>query len=1445
MLSPTSRLFLGICLALAAAPTLHAEPGEDGNVTISSGTVTLNAYTTLSAAVAASATTFTVTSAAALALPACGGGCSATGEINPTQAGGVGGFGTALAVGDLLMIYQPQELSGTATTTNDPTFGTVTDQGQAGLYEFAYVSSVAGSTITIVADGSGDPCTGLKNAYDAGAMVIRVPQLRNLTITGGSLVAPPWNGSTGGVVALDVRPGVPQSGTLASWVAANGTVQINAANGIDVTGRGFRGGEVEAQSASSGVDMTTYRSSACADGGRKGESILGWAGAGNTGAADCHASPPTGSYGGGNAYGRGALANGGGGGNSHNAAGGGGANGGDSGAWNGAGNPGAGFDAAWFTEDDTDVPNSQPLACVDAGGPPGCDTLRTSSGGGRGGYTYAASNQDALTLGPGVAAWAGNLRRNRGGLGGRPLGRGSDRFYFGGGGGAGDANRPASVSGGNGGGLVFLMAQRVVSSVVAPAVAIRADGAPGGGDAVVAAKDAPGGGGGGGTIVMQVARELIGRYQAAGGVGGSQTSSSGAESEGGGGGGGGGVIAASWLTGSHSLLVPGGSNGTSSSPSVTEFPANGGTVGAAGEVVSAPGAANAVYQCMVGDGGTFTTDAGHAYFNAARNVGAGSLTVDFVSSFELGHAAYYLEGERNGLIERASAMIPRTPGEAERAKAYSVNIADLGWTRLWLVEVDATGQSHRRGPFELNRPYGSRPSSADHYDWTAAQSEHARYLQAAPRGNADAAYLEVAQAGMQRVTHEQLLAAGVDLSGAPAGEIALSDRHGPVMRSVTGGASFGPGSAIEFYGDPQPDLQKSTHTYLVERTDDADLVLPMPFYAQDVSTGGFYTQPSPAQAESRHTPSGHYYDPVSPTDSPWYMYELYAEPGSPANRSMAIAAPGVVGGAGTIHLTLSGFVDLPAAVLPDHHVRVFLNNTQVADERFDGIVSRVLDIPVTNVQANNTVRVELVGDTGQDFDMVAIHKLTLQYATQAQLSAGRFSGFGLGSVGERSDRFFADGMGDAVSNEGIPVEQQVVIAGRTASSRTFIIGPRSVSELEAAPDRAFNGSQAYSPASRFWVGTTAQMLAPAVSAAPDLEALPQGSVDWLAISHGMFLQQAEDLAAHRRTQSLTAAVVPVEQLYRRYTAGNAHPDAIRSFLREHSGELDLRYLVLFGGGNYNSVGLRGAGVSTLNHVPTQYARTNRFVNFAPTDALYGDLTGDQLLEFSVGRLPVRTVAEAEEAVRKLIAYETQPATGKALLSSGTYDTPNTFSFMQSVEDLGDALPLSWQQSRVHVEALGSNAARTALLDAINQGKSVITYTGHSSPIAWDEASGGPTLFSVGDLSTLPANVNQPILLQFGCWTTYFVSPVVNTLGNTFMLTANRGASSVFGSTVLLDQPNHDRLGGNLAPRMQANSRLGDVIEEARRDLAITEDPLAGTEVRLGITLLGDPASIIR
>jgi gliding motility-associated-like protein len=436
--------------------------------------------------------------------------------------------------GELVMLVQMQGAS--INTSNTTSYGDITNYNNCGLYEFNYVAAYNGNTVIVQ-----NPWT---NNYTGTGRVqlVKVPSYSSLTINAGASIVPmPWQdgGSfrKGGVVAIHC------TGT----VTVNGTISASAF--------GFRPGPTEQQTTSAGAGIALdYVANNANQGGEKGESIAGWGAEYTTGR-----------------YGRGAPANGGGGGNGHNAGGGGGSNASNGNVYNGNGVmctacPGTG---AWLLD---------PFVVANGG------VLANSSGGGRGGYTYGASNQNALVVGPQNAAWGGDYRDPVGGFGGRPLAIvPTTRIFLGGGGGAGDSNNNSNLEGGKGGGIVYVIATNITGTG-----SIQSNG----GDALnqIASgtgvnNDAPSGGGGGGTIIIKGTVSNTLALNARGGKGGDQRNITN-ESEGPGGGGGGGYVAFS--AGTPTTSVAGGANGISLSTAVTEFVENGSTSGGSGAIGSVP-----------------------------------------------------------------------------------------------------------------------------------------------------------------------------------------------------------------------------------------------------------------------------------------------------------------------------------------------------------------------------------------------------------------------------------------------------------------------------------------------------------------------------------------------------------------------------------------------------------------------------------------------------------------------------------------------------------------------------------------------------------------------------------------------------------------------------------------------------------------------------------------
>ena len=173
--------------------------------------------------------------------------------------GAANGTGT-IAAGSLLLIMQMQDAS--INTSNSVAYGNgstgsgFTTINNAGNYEYVKATGpVAGGSVPISGAGAGG---GTVFAYTTAAatatkgastfQVVLVPQYTSATLSSG-ITAPNWNGSTGGILALDIA----------------GQLNLGTAT-VHLDGAGFRGGagmQLNGNAAGSNVDYqfpapTTY-----------------------------------------------------------------------------------------------------------------------------------------------------------------------------------------------------------------------------------------------------------------------------------------------------------------------------------------------------------------------------------------------------------------------------------------------------------------------------------------------------------------------------------------------------------------------------------------------------------------------------------------------------------------------------------------------------------------------------------------------------------------------------------------------------------------------------------------------------------------------------------------------------------------------------------------------------------------------------------------------------------------------------------------------------------------------------------------------------------------------------------------------------------------------------------------------------------------------------------
>ncbi|MBP4143192.1 hypothetical protein J3S90_15410, partial [Flavobacterium sp. P4023] len=399
-------------------------------------------------------------------------------------------FGTlSIATGDLILIIQMQDAeinytnsaqygSGSSTSYTDGLGGTgFTNIGNTGIFEYVIATNnvpLTGGNLTFKGTGTGG---GVKNSfYNAPPtatrgkrtfQIVRVPQYSNLTLN-ANITTPPFNGTSGGVIAFNV------SGT---FNFAGFTIDGNA--------RGFRGGFSPILGSGNNNSTTYVGATTNTAISGKGEGIAGtprymWDGFNEVG--DDSQEMPGGSAG------RGAPGNAGGGGNDHNAGGGGGGNGGYGGlgglGWqggNGDVSPKTGGGRPGFR---SYLTTTAPL-----------DRLIMGGGGGGGDANNATTGVKGGVGGAIILINAGNLI-------------GTGKIQANGGNGAAGAygSAPDGAGGGGAGGSVFLN----ISNPSTATITIDAKGGNGGNTENDGGNEhGPGGGGGGGIIRYNAAGAII------------------------------------------------------------------------------------------------------------------------------------------------------------------------------------------------------------------------------------------------------------------------------------------------------------------------------------------------------------------------------------------------------------------------------------------------------------------------------------------------------------------------------------------------------------------------------------------------------------------------------------------------------------------------------------------------------------------------------------------------------------------------------------------------------------------------------------------------------------------------------------------------------------------------------------------------------------------------
>jgi subtilisin-like proprotein convertase family protein len=814
-----------------------------------------------------------------------------------------------------------------------------------------------------------------------------------------------------------------------------------------------------------------------------------------------------------------------------------------------------------------------------------------------------------------------------------------------------------------------------------------------------------------------------------------------------------------------------------------------------------------------------TLPVGLAWVDSSRR--AGRIELRFATATETGNAGFRVWGvDRRGGRSLAARAAARGV-DSFSPRAYAVAFVDRGFAALEIEDVPSHGSGHRYGPFPVGATHGVEPAGAA-IDWAAHRAElEARGFAAsgAPGGRgaagaeafaatpapSAAARLLVREEGVQRVSHEALLAAGVDLTGVGAERIALTDAGRPIARHVSK-AVFGPGAEIEFFFRPERTLASSYD--VVTLTLDPRRALPVAPLAPAAAAD------EAIELERLEARPDRVYSPSSPNGDPWYDARLLSF-GAPARVERQFDLPDLADGDVVLRLDAWGYSFFDG-VAPDHHLVARLNGVEIVSDRFDGLVpwTRELEVSELVSEHDNRLEIEVPGDTGYALDLVPFEGFGVAFARRTVAVDGRFDG-----TPSSAGPFAVTGLADDGAEPVVAWQAEPWVAGgwRRAEIRPSggaVPLPRGV-ETHLV-------ERARRPAPEILAGAPAP--------------LARVEADTAIVAHPAFADGLDELVARHGARGLAAQVATVDRIYAAYSDHAPSADAIRRFLAASapSPTTPLRYVVLVGAESSDPWDHLGLG--SISFVPTLYRPVVPEVPFSPSDEALVDFDADGMPEVAIGRLPARGLGDLEAMLAKLAAWESragEAGSDAALLAAGASGGGGELSAINAgyAERLGP-----WTIERVEVDALGLALARERLLDGLDAGTPLVSFVGHSSPGQWDFEP----LFGWQDVATL-ANADRPSLVtQWGCWSSYAVEPGFRSTSDVLVSTPEVGAALAIGAATLTTESSH-RLLGNLFFEEIAGGAgsVGDALLGAKRRLRAQG---GAPDAILGVTLLGDPAA---
>lgn len=373
------------------------------------------------------------------------------------------------------------------------------------------------------------------------------------------------------------------------------------------------------------------------------------------------------------------------------------------------------------------------------------------------------------------------------------------------------------------------------------------------------------------------------------------------------------------------------------------------------------------------------------------------------------------------------------------------------------------------------------------------------------------------------------------------------------------------------------------------------------------------------------------------------------------------------------------------------------------------------------------------------------------------------------------------------------------------------------------------------------------------------------SIPNMIIVYNKDFENAANLLKNHRSSfnGFDVQTIELQKIYNEFSCGNTDITAIRDMCKMFydkdliDGDQKFQYLLLLGKASYDYKSVQEINGNT-NILPTFETAESKFnVNSFPTDDYFALLSENEglnvgndagLLDIGVGRIPARNNDEALAIINKIIKYETDTANlgSWRIKTSFVGDDEDGNDHMEDADylaNLNGSLNKSININKILTDAYlqvstsGGQVypeAHSDILNDINNGVLLMSYSGHGGPTTWAEER----IFTVEDISGLNNAKNLPLFITATCEFAPF-DWVENSGGELLMNKLNGGACALFTTTRAVYQFANRQLVSSVINKLFTDESIlrtkgiGQILSEVKRGVDIQNSRK--------FSLLGDPA----